>query len=83
MDSLPWHQTPPRGSAEAGKGPREQRGAAALGQGKALSPDLRISRTLWLGRELCVTRSALLRLLGEGPGCPRPLCVRTPCLQPA
>lgn len=72
MDSLPWHQTPPRGSAEAGKGPREQRGAAALGQGNGPSPLIYESLERSGSGENCVCYavSSPLRLLGERPRVP-------------
>ena len=62
MDSFPWHQTPPRGSAEAGKGPGSRVELQLWGGGEeALSArPPRISRTFRLrARIVCVTWSAL------------------------
>ena len=77
MDSFPWHQTPPRGSAEAGKGPGSRVELQLWGGGKRPSlPDLHESlERSGSGRESCVLRGQPFpEAAGNGPGTPRPPC---------
>lgn len=85
MDPLPRHQTSPRGSAEAGKGPKGAAWSCSSAAGeRALSLIYESLERSGSGENcVCYAVSSPLRLLGVAPGAPGPCaCAPRVCSLP-